>query len=83
MIRRRIKGCVEAALLQGQSPKDIRCLLHKVVVGGGMTGIEFTGELPGFFEEDLKKQIPEIRDEFRITLEEACLSLAHDFGRTS
>lgn len=48
-----------------------------------MTGIEFTGELPGFFEEDLKKQIPEIRDEFRITLEEACLSLAHDFGRTS
>lgn len=42
-----------------------------VVVGGGPTGVEFAGELQDFFENDLRKWMPEIADHFKVTLVEA------------
>ena len=63
--------CVETATFKDQSPEEIKRLLHMVVVGGGPTGVEFAGELQDFFIEDLKKWIPEIEENFHVTLVEA------------
>ena len=59
-IRRRIMDCVETASFKDQSDEERKRLLHMVVVGGGPTGVEFAGELQDFFEQDLKKWIPDI-----------------------
>lgn len=63
--------CVETAIFKDQTQDEIKRLLHMVVVGGGPTGVEFAGELQDFFNEDLKKWIPDIRDNFQVTLVEA------------
>ena len=70
-IRKRIMDCVETATFKDQTPEEVERLLHMVVVGGGPTGVEFAGELQDFFEEDLRKWIPEISDKFHVTLVEA------------
>ena len=70
-IRKRIMDCVETASFKDQSPEERKRLLHMVVVGGGPTGVEFAGELQDFFQEDLRKWVPEIQDSFHVTLVEA------------
>ena len=70
-IRKRIMDCVETASFKDQSPEERKRLLHMVVVGGGPTGVEFAGELQDFFQEDLRKWVPEIQDNFHVTLVEA------------
>ncbi|RHZ46114.1 uncharacterized protein CDV56_100168 [Aspergillus thermomutatus] len=42
-----------------------------LVVGGGPTGVEFAGELQDLFNDDPKKWVPEIEDNFHVTLVEA------------
>jgi NADH:ubiquinone reductase (non-electrogenic) len=76
-IRKRIMDCCETATFKDQSPEERKRLLHMVVVGGGPTGVEFAGELQDFFENDLKTWMPEIADEFRVTLVEALPSVRH------
>ena len=71
--------CVETATFKDQTPEEIQRLLHMVVVGGGPTGVEFAGELQDFFEEDLKKWIPEIKDNFHVTLVEALPNVSDFF----
>lgn len=71
MIRKRIMDCCETATFKDQSKDEVKRLLHMVVVGGGPTGVEFAGELQDFFESDLKKWIPEITENFHVTLVEA------------
>lgn len=63
--------CCESATFKDQDPEEVKRLLHMVVVGGGPTGVEFAGELQDFFNSDLKKWIPEIKDNFHVTLVEA------------
>lgn len=63
--------CVETAIFKDQTQDEVKRLLHTVVVGGGPTGVEFAGELQDFFNEDLKKWVPEITDNFHVTLVEA------------
>ncbi|EEP78491.1 hypothetical protein UREG_03337 [Uncinocarpus reesii 1704] len=70
-IRKRIMDCVETAIFKDQTPEEVKRLLHMVVVGGGPTGVEFAGELQDFFNEDLKKWVPDIKDNFHVTLVEA------------
>ena len=70
-IRKRIMDCCETATFKDQSPEEVSRLLHMVVVGGGPTGVEFAGELQDFFENDLRKWIPEIQNNFHVTLVEA------------
>jgi NADH:ubiquinone reductase (non-electrogenic) len=80
-IRKRIMDCCETATFKDQSPEEIKRLLHMVVVGGGPTGVEFAGELQDFFENDLKKWIPEIVGNFRVTLVEALPSVLPMFSK--
>ncbi|KAK4224763.1 putative external mitochondrial NADH-ubiquinone oxidoreductase 1 precursor [Podospora fimiseda] len=80
-IRKRIMDCVETAAFKDQSPEEIDRLMHMVVVGGGPTGVEFAGELQDFFEEDIKKLVPEISDRFRVTLIEALPNVLPSFSK--
>jgi NADH:ubiquinone reductase (non-electrogenic) len=70
-IRKRIMDCCETATFKDQSQDEIKRLLHMVVVGGGPTGVEFAGELQDFFNDDLKKWIPDVKSNFNVTLVEA------------
>jgi len=73
--------CVETATFKDQSPEEVKRLLHMVVVGGGPTGVEFAGELQDFFENDLRKWIPEIAGNFHVTLVEALPNVLPSFSK--
>jgi NADH:ubiquinone reductase (non-electrogenic) len=73
--------CVERASFKGQSQEEIDRLMHMVVVGGGPTGVEFAGELRDFFEDDIKKLIPEISHRFKVTLIEALPNVLPSFSK--
>jgi NADH:ubiquinone reductase (non-electrogenic) len=80
-IRKRIMDCCETATFKDQSPDEVKRLLHMVVVGGGPTGVEFAGELQDFFESDLRKWIPDIRNNFHVTLVEALPNVLPMFSK--
>lgn len=81
MIRKRIMDCCETATFKDQSTDEIKRLLHMVVVGGGPTGVEFAGELQDFFAEDLRKWIPQIAENFHVTLVEALPNVLPMFSK--
>ncbi|KAF2502813.1 FAD/NAD(P)-binding domain-containing protein [Lophium mytilinum] len=80
-IRKRIMDCCETATFKDQSQDEIKRLLHMVVVGGGPTGVEFAGELQDFFNDDLKKWIPDIKSNFHVTLVEALPNVLPMFSK--
>ncbi|TDZ18890.1 External alternative NADH-ubiquinone oxidoreductase [Colletotrichum sidae] len=80
-IRKKIMDCIETAAFKDQSAEDISRLMHMVVVGGGPTGVEFAGELQDFFEEDIKRLVPEIADRFKVTLIEALPNVLPSFSK--
>ncbi|PGH14465.1 hypothetical protein AJ80_05910 [Polytolypa hystricis UAMH7299] len=80
-IRKRIMDCVETAVFKDQPLDEVKRLLHMVVVGGGPTGVEFAGELQDFFNEDLRKWVPEITDNFHVTLVEALPNVLPMFSK--
>ncbi|KAJ5633830.1 External alternative NADH-ubiquinone oxidoreductase [Penicillium herquei] len=80
-IRKRIMDCIETAMFKDQSDDEVKRLLHMVVVGGGPTGVEFAGELQDFFNDDLKKWIPEIQHNFHVTLVEALPNVLPMFSK--
>jgi NADH dehydrogenase FAD-containing subunit len=46
--------------------------LHCVVVGGGPTGVEFSGELSDFIIRDVKQRYSQVKDYIHVTLIEVC-----------
>jgi NADH:ubiquinone reductase (non-electrogenic) len=80
-IRKKIMDCVETAAFKDQAPEEVDRLLHMVVVGGGPTGVEFAGELQDFFEDDIKRLIPDISDRFKVTLIEALPNVLPSFSK--
>jgi NADH:ubiquinone reductase (non-electrogenic) len=60
----------EVALAAGDLERTKR-LLHVVVVGGGPTGVEFSGELLDFIKNDLAMQHPNLAEYFKVSLVEA------------
>lgn len=81
LIRKKIMDCVERASFKDQSQEEIDRLMHMVVVGGGPTGVEFAGELRDFFEDDIKKLIPDISHRFKVTLIEALPNVLPSFSK--
>lgn len=67
-IRRSVIDCFETAVLPGVSEDERRRYLHFVIVGGGPTGVEFAAELHDFFDEDLVKLYPTVKDLVKITV---------------
>lgn len=51
------------------------------MVGGGPTGVEFAGELQDFFQQDLRKWVPDISDHFHVTLVEALPNVLPMFSK--
>ncbi|KAJ6551433.1 pyridine nucleotide-disulfide oxidoreductase-domain-containing protein [Mycena capillaripes] len=80
-MQRRFLDCLESAAFHGQSESEIERLLHIVVVGGGPTGVELSGELHDFLEEDLKSWYPELAGKIRISLVEALPSVLPMFSK--
>ncbi len=73
--------CCETATFKDQTESEKKRLLHMVVVGGGPTGVEFAGELQDFFNSDLKKWLPEIQNNFHVTLVEALPNVLPMFSK--
>ena len=80
-IRKKIMDCVETATFKDQSESEVQRLLSIIVVGGGPTGVEFAGELQDFFDQDIKKWVPEISDKFKVTLIEALPNVLPMFSK--
>lgn len=80
-MQRRFLDCLESAAFPGQTTEEVNRLLHMVVVGGGPTGIEVSGEIHDFLEEDLRSWYPELANNIRITLVEALPSVLPMFSK--
>ncbi|KAI6705010.1 hypothetical protein NL676_007972 [Syzygium grande] len=55
----------------GISEEERKRLLHCVVIGGGPTGVEFSGELSDFIMKDVHESFPHVKDYIKVTLIEA------------
>ncbi|KHN07310.1 Putative NADH dehydrogenase [Glycine soja] len=55
----------------GISEEEKKCLLHCVVIGGGPTGVEFSGELSDFIMRDVHERYTHVKDYIHVTLIEA------------
>ncbi|KAM7492291.1 hypothetical protein LguiA_035212 [Lonicera macranthoides] len=70
-IRVGVIDCFEKAVLPGLTEEERKANLHFVIVGGGPTGVEFAAELHDFFQEDLFKLYPGVKDLVKITVIQA------------
>lgn len=62
----------------GVSEEEKSRLLHCVVVGGGPTGVEFSGELSDFIQRDVRQRYSHVKNYIHVTLIEVCpLNLCH------
>lgn len=52
----------------GISEEEKCRLLHCVVVGGGPTGVEFSGELSDFIMKDVRQRYAHVKDYIHVTL---------------
>ena len=64
-----IFGFVDGA---GISEAEKQRLLHCVVVGGGPTGVEFSGELSDFITRDVHQRYAHVKNYIHVTLIEVC-----------
>nr|XP_011460270.1 PREDICTED: internal alternative NAD(P)H-ubiquinone oxidoreductase A1, mitochondrial-like [Fragaria vesca subsp. vesca] len=55
----------------GISEEERKRLLHCVVIGGGPTGVEFSGELSDFIMKDVRERYTHVKDYIKVTLIEA------------
>ncbi|KAH1197013.1 Internal alternative NAD(P)H-ubiquinone oxidoreductase A1, mitochondrial [Glycine max] len=70
-IRRKLLLNLMLSDVPGISEEEKQRLLHCVVVGGGPTGVEFSGELSDFITRDVRQRYVHVKDYIRVTLIEA------------
>ncbi|XWS52976.1 hypothetical protein CRYUN_Cryun11dG0118300 [Craigia yunnanensis] len=70
-IRRKLLLNLMLSDVPGISEEEKRRLLHCVVVGGGPTGVEFSGELSDFIRKDVHQRYTHVKDYIHVTLIEA------------
>lgn len=58
----------------GISEEEREHLLHCVVIGGGPTGVEFSGELSDFIMKDVRERYTHVKDYIKVTLIEVLIS---------
>ncbi|ODV81050.1 FAD/NAD(P)-binding domain-containing protein [Suhomyces tanzawaensis NRRL Y-17324] len=79
-IRKRLMDCLEAANILPQGDEERKRLLSIVVCGGGPTGVEIAGELQDYIDQDLKRWMPEVASEVKVTLVEALPNVLNMFN---
>lgn len=52
----------------GMSEEEKEQLLHCVVIGGGPTGVEFSGELSDFIMRDVRQRYAHVKNYIHVTL---------------
>ncbi|XP_006657842.2 internal alternative NAD(P)H-ubiquinone oxidoreductase A1, mitochondrial-like [Oryza brachyantha] len=70
-IRRKLLTNLMLSENPGLSEEEKQRLLHCVVVGGGPTGVEFSGELSDFITRDVRERYTHVKDYVKVTLIEA------------
>ncbi|ESQ36181.1 hypothetical protein EUTSA_v10007398mg [Eutrema salsugineum] len=70
-IRRKLLLNLMLSEVPGIGDEEKKRLLHCVVVGGGPTGVEFSGELSDFIMKDVRQRYAHVKDDIRVTLIEA------------
>ncbi|KAF7833776.1 internal alternative NAD(P)H-ubiquinone oxidoreductase A1, mitochondrial-like [Senna tora] len=70
-IRRKLLHNLMMSDLPGVTEEEKQRLLHCVVVGGGPTGVEFSGELSDFIMRDVRQRYAHVKDYIHVTLIEA------------
>ncbi|CAL9103899.1 unnamed protein product, partial [Musa textilis] len=70
-IRRKLLLNLMLSEAPGISEEEKRRLLHCVVIGGGPTGVEFSGELSDFIMRDVRQRFSHVKDYVQVTLIEA------------
>lgn len=70
-IRRKLLLNLMLSDVPGISVEEKSRLLHCVVVGGGPTGVEFSGELSDFIIKDVHERYAHVKDYVHVTLIEA------------
>ncbi|KAG2709156.1 hypothetical protein I3760_05G225600 [Carya illinoinensis] len=70
-IRRKLLLNLMLSEVPGISEEEKSRLLHCVVVGGGPTGVEFSGELSDFIKNDVHQRYAHVKDHIHVTLIEA------------
>lgn len=80
-IRRRLMEVIEAANILPKDDPERKRLLSIVVCGGGPTGVEVAGELQDYIDQDLRKWMPEVASELKVTLVEALPNVLNMFNK--
>lgn len=80
-IRKNLMDVIEAANILPQGDEERKRLLSIVVCGGGPTGVEVAGELQDYIDQDLKKWMPEVASELKVTLVEALPNVLNMFNK--
>ncbi|KTB01483.1 External NADH-ubiquinone oxidoreductase 1, mitochondrial [Nakaseomyces glabratus] len=80
-IRIKIMRNIEKAASLAPNDTERERLLSFVVVGGGPTGVEFAAELRDYVDQDLRKWMPELSKEIKITLVEALPNILNMFDK--
>uniref|UniRef100_A0A7I4C3B7 NADH:ubiquinone reductase (non-electrogenic) n=1 Tax=Physcomitrium patens TaxID=3218 RepID=A0A7I4C3B7_PHYPA len=70
-IRSKLMLNLMACEIPGTDIEERKRLLHCVVVGGGPTGVEFSGELSDFILRDVQRKFSHVKDHIAVTLIEA------------
>lgn len=62
-------------IIAGISEEEKERLLHCVVIGGGPTGVEFSGELSDFIMRDVRERYAHVKNYIHVTLIEVNIQL--------
>lgn len=81
-IRVKVMTAIEKAAALSPTDPERQRLLNFVVVGGGPTGVELAAELRDYVDQDLKKWMPGLSGEIKVTLAEALPNILNMFDRS-
>lgn len=79
-IKKKLIDLIEAANLLPEQDTERKRLLHVLVCGGGPTGVETAGEIQDYIDQDLKKWMPQIAKDMKVTLVESQPVVLHTFS---
>lgn len=80
-LRKRIGENFEYAALPSTNQEERARALHFIVVGGGPTGVEFSGTLADYVRQDLRRKYPELMPLVRVSLLQSAQSILTMFDR--